>query len=219
MATGDLTISWNRRARGMNDWNDRIDVPLLETSEAYQVDILGDDGATVLRTIDAATETAIYTAAQQAADFSGDYAYPLANASDLSLWGGFAFGLGASGGWESYQAGTVERSIDLIGHARIDQIDDGLGTITLAVTSSGSLTIGYDFLAINGALLGSGTGAAVAIPAFTRSIRLKLTAAAAGVTVDAPFSITMAAAVRPIKIRVRQIGFANLAGFNGVVAL
>lgn len=219
MATGDLTITWNRRARGLNDWIDSIDVPLMEESESYAVDVLADDGATVVRTLSVTDETAIYTAAQQAADFAGDYVYPLADAAVLPLWDGSGFGLAATGEWLSYEAGTVERSIDLIGQVRLDQIDAGLGTITLAVTSSGSLTIGYDFLAINDALLGSGAGPAVAIPAFTRSIRLKLTAGGAGVTVEAPFTITMAAAVRPVKVNIRQLGFASLAGFNGVAAL
>jgi hypothetical protein len=36
----DILISWNRVARGINDWIDFIDVPLLERVEKYSIDIL-----------------------------------------------------------------------------------------------------------------------------------------------------------------------------------
>jgi hypothetical protein len=43
------------------------DVPLAEDVEAYEVEIL--DGATVKRTLQVATGTALYTAAQQTTDW------------------------------------------------------------------------------------------------------------------------------------------------------
>ncbi len=64
---GDLTITWIRRSRVEGGWN-RTDVPMLEESEAYEVDIL-DGSGDVVRTIEAGSASAAYTAAQQAADF------------------------------------------------------------------------------------------------------------------------------------------------------
>jgi len=65
---GDLTIRWTRRSRSLaaDTWG-AGDVPLAEDSEAYEVEIL--DGATVKRTLQVATTSALYTAAQQTADW------------------------------------------------------------------------------------------------------------------------------------------------------
>ena len=64
---GDLSISWIRRSRLDAQWLDHIDVPLGETEEAYQIDIM--NGATVARTIAVSAPSATYTAEEQAADF------------------------------------------------------------------------------------------------------------------------------------------------------
>jgi hypothetical protein len=64
---GDLLLTWVRRTRLGGDSWDGIDVPLGETEERYEIDIL--DGATVKRTLTATTPAATYTAAQQTADF------------------------------------------------------------------------------------------------------------------------------------------------------
>jgi hypothetical protein len=64
---GDLTITWVRRTRFGGVWADGVDVPLNEQSELYEIDVL--NGAAIVRTIVAAMPTAIYTAAQQIADF------------------------------------------------------------------------------------------------------------------------------------------------------
>jgi hypothetical protein len=65
---GDLTIRWTRRARALSadSWG-AVDVPLAEETEAYEVEIL--DGATVQRVLVSATTSAVYTAAQQSADW------------------------------------------------------------------------------------------------------------------------------------------------------
>ncbi len=68
---GDITISWVRRTRIGGDPWEVVEVPLSETTEAYEVDILdGNSPSTVVRTIEASSTTATYTAAQQNADFS-----------------------------------------------------------------------------------------------------------------------------------------------------
>ncbi|MDH3660910.1 MAG: phage tail protein, partial [Alphaproteobacteria bacterium] len=65
---GDLTITWIRRTRYGGAWRDLVDVPLNETTEAYEVDVF-DGAGEVLRTIASSTPTATYTVADQTADF------------------------------------------------------------------------------------------------------------------------------------------------------
>jgi hypothetical protein len=64
---GDVHLTWVRRTRTGGDSWDTVDVPLGEAEERYEIDIL--DGATVKRTLTATTPAAIYTAAEQTADF------------------------------------------------------------------------------------------------------------------------------------------------------
>ncbi|SFC01257.1 baseplate multidomain protein megatron [Tropicimonas isoalkanivorans] len=65
---GDLTIRWTRRSRALaaDNWGG-LEVPLGEELEAYEVEIL--DGATVKRVLSTATTSAVYTVAQQTADW------------------------------------------------------------------------------------------------------------------------------------------------------
>jgi hypothetical protein len=67
---GDLVLSWLRRDRApsADSW-DQVEVPLSESSETYDVEIL-DASLNVVRTFSAlASPTLTYTAAQIAADF------------------------------------------------------------------------------------------------------------------------------------------------------
>ena len=68
LEAGDLVISWSRRSRALaaDSWT-APDVPLAEETEAYEAEIL--DGATVKRTLAAATTSVTYTAAQEIADW------------------------------------------------------------------------------------------------------------------------------------------------------
>lgn len=65
---GDLSITWQRRTRLGYRYGGTVgvSVPLGEEAEAYRVHIYA--GATLLRTLDATTPAATYTAAQQTAD-------------------------------------------------------------------------------------------------------------------------------------------------------
>jgi len=65
---GDLTIRWTRRSRALaaDSWG-AVELPVAEETEAYEVEIL--DGATVKQVLSATTTSAIYTAAQQTADW------------------------------------------------------------------------------------------------------------------------------------------------------
>lgn len=71
-ADGNLTINWTRRTRISGEWRNGVDVPLGESNESYQVEIL--DGPTVVRTIGTMTPTATYSAAEQTADFGSPQA-------------------------------------------------------------------------------------------------------------------------------------------------
>lgn len=65
---GDLTIRWTRRSRALvaDAW-EQVEVPLAEDLESYDVQIL--DGTAVKRTLTSTTTSALYTAAQQTADW------------------------------------------------------------------------------------------------------------------------------------------------------
>ncbi len=66
-SNNDLDLSWIRRTRtGGDDWVG-VEVPLGEDSESYEVDIM--NGASVKRTLSAATPKVTYTSAQQQADW------------------------------------------------------------------------------------------------------------------------------------------------------
>ncbi len=70
---GDLAIAWIRRTRLEAPWQDGVDAPLGEASEAYELEVLagpsGGGAGTVLRTVSATAPALVYTAAQQVADF------------------------------------------------------------------------------------------------------------------------------------------------------
>lgn len=67
-AIGNLEIHWKRRTRSPagDSWA-AVEIPLFETEEAYQVDIL--NGATVLRTLSATSPAVTYSEADQIADW------------------------------------------------------------------------------------------------------------------------------------------------------
>lgn len=79
-APGDLTIRWIRRSRALaaDSW-EAVEVPLAEDAEAYEVDIM--DGVTRMRTLQVATSSALYTAAQQTADWGA----PLVPGATLAI--------------------------------------------------------------------------------------------------------------------------------------
>ncbi|WP_423396020.1 phage tail protein [Burkholderia sp. LMG 21824] len=72
-STSDISLFWFRRARVFGQWLDGTDVPLDESSESYQLQVL--NGSTVVRTVivngpftSPAQPTYTYTAAQITAD-------------------------------------------------------------------------------------------------------------------------------------------------------
>lgn len=60
-------LKWIRRSRISNHWANKVDVPLGEAVEAYEIDIM--NGSTVVRTYQSSTNNFIYTSAMQVLDF------------------------------------------------------------------------------------------------------------------------------------------------------
>ena len=64
----NIIITWIRRTRIDGQWRDFVDVSLGETTESYEVDIVG---ASPPRTIAVTAQTATYTIGDQTTDFGG----------------------------------------------------------------------------------------------------------------------------------------------------
>ncbi|MGC1467554.1 MAG: hypothetical protein WA792_17690, partial [Pseudolabrys sp.] len=83
-----VTFTWIRRARFDGDsWEGEI--PLCETSEEYNVDILS--GADVVRTLDVFSPGALYAAADEIADFGAPQAALTIRVTQLSATVGRGF--------------------------------------------------------------------------------------------------------------------------------
>jgi len=77
--TANLTISWKRRDRNpASDSWDQAEIPLTESNEAYDFEILNGTGTAVVRTFTSlSSATAVYSATQQTTDFGGTIPNPL----------------------------------------------------------------------------------------------------------------------------------------------
>ena len=75
-SSNDWTLEWLRRTRVGGEWRAYVDAPLGEASEAYEIEIYASASYTTLkRTITGlTTASAIYTSAQQVADFGSNQA-------------------------------------------------------------------------------------------------------------------------------------------------
>jgi hypothetical protein len=78
----NVTLTWIRRTRIGGAWRDLVDVPLGEDTESYSIDVM--NGASVVRTLTATTETVGYTAAQQTTDFGSAQAAILFHVYQIS---------------------------------------------------------------------------------------------------------------------------------------
>jgi hypothetical protein len=65
--SGDVTISWIRRARIDGGLRDYVDIPLMEQYEQYDVKIYS--GSTLLRSWRVNSPSLVYAAADQVTDF------------------------------------------------------------------------------------------------------------------------------------------------------
>jgi hypothetical protein len=69
-ASNNATLKWRNCGRMSNEWRSGVEVPLGETSEAYEVEIFNSSArSTVVRTITGlSSPTASYSAVQQTSD-------------------------------------------------------------------------------------------------------------------------------------------------------
>ena len=71
----DVIINWLPRTRIGGAWSDYSDVPLVEVSQSYEVEVWNSTYTTLKRTISSLTSpTATYTTAQQVTDFGSNQA-------------------------------------------------------------------------------------------------------------------------------------------------
>ena len=66
-STGDITLSWLRRARIDGGMRDYVDVPLMEQSELYDVAVM--QSGVAVRTWQVSSANVVYSAANQTRDF------------------------------------------------------------------------------------------------------------------------------------------------------
>ncbi|WP_428029266.1 baseplate multidomain protein megatron [Ancylobacter sp.] len=81
-----VAVSWTRRTRGGGDSWDLVEVPLGETAEAYEVEILS--GASVKRRFTTAAPNLLYAAADEIADFGAVQAFHDVRIAQLSAEAG-----------------------------------------------------------------------------------------------------------------------------------
>jgi Putative phage tail protein len=85
LSGSDWTVSWLRRTRlGGSLQNGIGTVPLNEDGQGYSIDILAADNVTVVRTVTVTTNSVVYTAAQQTADFGSTQSTIRCNVYQLS---------------------------------------------------------------------------------------------------------------------------------------
>ncbi len=65
-STGDITISWNRRDRIAKAWNSSSNLPMSESTEKYEIDIVFN--SSTIRTLECISESVVYSAAYQVDD-------------------------------------------------------------------------------------------------------------------------------------------------------
>lgn len=75
----DISLRWLRRDRISKPWNSSYNLPLSESSESYEIDIVLD--SVIKRTLSSSSEAATYTAAQQVTD-----GYATANSIVFNLY-------------------------------------------------------------------------------------------------------------------------------------
>ena len=69
-SSGNINLSWIRRDRLNSDSWEQTEIPMSESVEAYEVDIL--DGSSVVRTLTTSSTSVTYTSAQQVSDFGSE---------------------------------------------------------------------------------------------------------------------------------------------------
>ncbi|MBK8773108.1 MAG: hypothetical protein IPM06_22130 [Rhizobiales bacterium] len=168
--TGGLVLAWKRRTRLATQFAGAAGIltPLGEAAEAYEVDIL--DGATVKRTISAATPGCVYTAAQQAADFGAVQTTVDVRVYQLSAVVGRGTALEATAAVGGYTAaastGTVTLGGAFVTGVRITVFADAV-QIGEHVTVGGDTNLAGAATALAAAITSGGFSAAAVGPVVT----------------------------------------------------
>lgn len=68
-SNGDRTIRWQRRTRAYQTWREAVDIPQLEATESYVVQVYETTGNTLVYSGTSSSESHTYAAADWAADF------------------------------------------------------------------------------------------------------------------------------------------------------
>jgi hypothetical protein len=144
-AAGNITLNWIRSSRINTEWRDYIDVPVGETSESYDIDVINaaTSPPTVVRTLTATTSTISYTAAQQTTDFGST---PLSvtfrvrqRSSTYGLGDAAEFVLGPASTGTVY-TGTISYSLGVGGAGGVNAVNGSAGTASTLSYSAVSLT-------------------------------------------------------------------------------
>lgn len=103
-STGNTTLQWKRRGRIGGAWLNYSDVPLGESTEAYVVQVWDSTYTDVARILTATSESVVYTAAMQVADFGAEQKFVWFTVGQMGSFGlgrqaaGYAAGVGGSDG-------------------------------------------------------------------------------------------------------------------------
>lgn len=90
--SNNLTINWIRRTRTGGEWRDYVEVPIGETTEAYEIDIINPGTGAVVRTLTSTTPTVVYSAANQTTDFGSPQPLVVATIYQMSEAVGRGYG-------------------------------------------------------------------------------------------------------------------------------
>jgi len=120
-ASGNWLLSWQRRTRTPVEAFSGQTVPLAESSESYEVDVMSADWTTVKRTYTGlTTPAAIITLAEQTTDFGGEQTAINLNIYQISSVVGRGFPyrvIARRDGWEAAFAGYISSGLHFNGTA------------------------------------------------------------------------------------------------------
>jgi hypothetical protein len=87
-ASGNITGTFRRRARGAPQWSDSIEIPLNEATERYEVDVWNSTYTTLKRAITGLTSASFpYSSADQTTDFGSNQNPIYVDVYQLNDWG------------------------------------------------------------------------------------------------------------------------------------
>lgn len=128
-ASNTMRIEATRRTRVTNPWRDGVDAPLGETAEQYRFDILGLDGATVLRTLNNVVPSVDYSPADQITDFGDTQAALRVTGYQVSPEFGLGYPSTKSVGETDPYRSSVGILLPLNGIDGVKAVQDAIGNV------------------------------------------------------------------------------------------